>query len=358
MSPFEKLFSSKPDYATLKVFGCLCYPLTRPYNAHKLNYRSDQAIFLGYSSSHKGYKALLPSGKVIVTRDIVFDESVFPSQSKSVVEDISAVNNIQNFPLSPAYPVIIDNTPPLVQTDHEALPHSSPLPHLHSSHNSSSADAHFFASSETSTPISSSADIHVPPTTHDSNNDPPPLSQNSQPTHHMTTRAKASIFKPKAYSLTVSPYLIPRSALEAILISIWKAAMLAEFLALLRNRTWILTTLPPGKNLIGCTWIFKLKMHVSGAIARHKARLVAQGFSQQPGFDFNETFSPVVKPTTIRLILSLAISLGWSITHLDVNNAFLNGELGEDIYMKQSVGFEQGGSHLVCKLKKAIYGLK
>lgn len=158
--------------------------------------------------------------------------------------------------------------------------------------------------------------------------------------------------------MTVSPYLLPKSALEALLIPIWKAAMLSEFIALLKNKTWILTTLPPGKNLIGCTWIFKLKLHFSGAIARHKGRLVAQGFSQQPGFDFNETFSPVVKPTTIRLILSLAVSMGWTVTHLDVNNAFLNGELKEYIYMRQPLGFEQGGPHLVCKLNKAIYGLK
>ncbi|KAG6433008.1 hypothetical protein SASPL_104611 [Salvia splendens] len=112
------------------------------------------------------------------------------------------------------------------------------------------------------------------------------------------------------------------------------------------------------RNLVRCTWNFKLKLHLSGEIARHKARLVAQGFSQQPGFDFTETFSPVVKPATIRLILTIVVSFGWEITHLYVNNVFLNGELKEDIYMKQPLGFEQGGPHLVCKLKKAIYGLK
>ncbi|KAG6416455.1 hypothetical protein SASPL_123885 [Salvia splendens] len=134
--------------------------------------------------------------------------------------------------------------------------------------------------------------------------------------------------------------------------------MLAEYVALLKNNTLILTTLPPGKNLVGCTWIFKLKLHLSREIARHKAKLVAQGFSQQPGFDFTETFSPVVNPATIRMILTIVVSFGWEITHLDVNNAFLNGELKEDIYMRHPQSIEQGGPHLVCKLKKAIYGLK
>ncbi|KAG6401262.1 hypothetical protein SASPL_138113 [Salvia splendens] len=108
--------------------------------------------------------------------------------------------------------------------------------------------------------------------------------------------------------------------------------MLNEFNALLKNKTWILTALPPGKNLIGCTWIFKLKFHLSGVVARHKAMLVAQGFSQQPGFDFNETFSPVVKPTTIRIILSIAVSLGFSQSRADVS-MFFRHQGDEVIYL-------------------------
>ncbi|KAG6430855.1 hypothetical protein SASPL_108928 [Salvia splendens] len=134
--------------------------------------------------------------------------------------------------------------------------------------------------------------------------------------------------------------------------------MLEEYLALFKNKTWIVTTLPPGKNLIWSTWIFKLKKLIDGSIARYKARLVAQGFSRQPGSDFHDTFSPVVKPNTIRFILSVAITASWFINHLNVNNAFLYGELKEDIYMKQPVGFEQGSTSLVCKLNKALYGLK
>ncbi|KAG6433756.1 hypothetical protein SASPL_105372 [Salvia splendens] len=90
----------------------------------------------------------------------------------------------------------------------------------------------------------------------------------------MITRAKLGIFKPKAY--TISLNTLPRSILAVLLIPVWKEAMLAEFLALLRNKTWTITVIPPGKKLIGCTWIFKIKKHVDGSIARHKARLIAQ----------------------------------------------------------------------------------
>ena len=104
--------------------------------------------------------------------------------------------------------------------------------------------------------------------------------------------------------------------------------------------------------------MFKLKKHADCSIAIHKARLVAQGLSQEAGFDFLETFSPVVKPNTVRLILSIVVTFGWDIKHLDVNNAVLNGDLEEEIYMKQFPGFEQGPPGMVCKLNKVLYGLK
>ncbi|KAG6436257.1 hypothetical protein SASPL_101143 [Salvia splendens] len=196
---------------------------------------------------------------------------------------------------------------------------------------------------ETFTPIASSTSSHLPPDSEPHSNDSPQLSQsqshhspdsphntdshhssaashsasgdhsftsasNAIPIadhvpgkHHMTTRSKSGIFKPKLYNLSISSHFTPKSAQQALLSSAWRAAMLVEFTALLKNKTRILTTLPPEKNLVGCTWIFKLKLYLSREIARNKARLVAQGFSQQPGFDFTETFSPVVKPATIRL---------------------------------------------------------
>ncbi|KAK6124252.1 hypothetical protein DH2020_042004 [Rehmannia glutinosa] len=87
--------------------------------------------------------------------------------------------------------------------------------------------------------------------------------------------------------------------------------MKEEFTALQKNNTWILTYLPHGKNVVGCKWVYKIKKHADGSVAKYKARLVAQGFSQAPGFDFKDTFSPVVKPTTIRVIITLAVTFSW-----------------------------------------------
>jgi hypothetical protein len=132
-----------------------------------------------------------------------------------------------------------------------------------------------------------------------------------------------------------------------------------EFEDLQQQGTWFLVPQPPSKNIVGCKWVYKLKYNSDGTIARYKARLVAKGFHQQYGVDFDETFSPVVKPPTVRLILSLAVSLNWSLRQLDVKNAFLHGTLKEEVYMIQPQGYvdPQHPSH-VCKLIKSIYGLK
>jgi hypothetical protein len=132
-----------------------------------------------------------------------------------------------------------------------------------------------------------------------------------------------------------------------------------EFNVLLHNQTWSLVPPHGSQNPVGCKWVFKLKRKADGSIERHKARLVAKGFHQQASVDYGETFSPVVKPTTIRTVLSLAYSAGWSMKQIDIQNVFLHGLLSEDVHMVQPLGFTNPNfPHHVCKLHKAIYGLK
>jgi histone deacetylase 1/2 len=151
----------------------------------------------------------------------------------------------------------------------------------------------------------------------------------------------------------------PTSTSQALQDPKWKMAMDTEFDALIRNQTWHLVPKPKGKNIIGCKWVYKVKRKADGSIDRYKARLVAKGYKQRYGIDYEDTFSPVVKAATIHIVLSVAVSLGWSLRQLDVQNAFLHGVLNEEVYMYQPPGYaNKSHPSYVCRLDKALYGLK
>ncbi|KAJ0580159.1 putative RNA-directed DNA polymerase [Helianthus annuus] len=254
-------------------------------------------------------------------------------------------------------------TPSYGPPDHSSGPTSVPAgsdshsarPESQSQSQSSPVD---LASDSTTT--ASSADTSAP-----SNPPPPPA-----PSHPMMTRAKSGIFKirhqvdlahTQAFPLhsalfaTDDPTTFSRASKDTK----WLKAMSDEFNALTKNNTWTLVPRPHNANVVGSKWIFRTKFKSDGSIERHKARLVAQGFSQIPGLDYSHTFSPVVKATTVRTVLALSVINNWHLHQLDVNNAFLHGHLSEHVFMEQPKGFvdTQFPSH-VCKLNKAIYGLK
>jgi len=138
----------------------------------------------------------------------------------------------------------------------------------------------------------------------------------------------------------------------------WKKAMLEEINALIQNGTWDIVRLPEGEKAIGSGWVFRVKRNADGSIERYKGRFVAKGFSQRPGLDFTEVFAPTVRMATIRLILAIAAIEGLHLRSVDISNAFLKGDLEEEIYMKQPEGFHELGPEYVLRLRKAIYGLK
>ncbi|KAH9682619.1 retrovirus-related pol polyprotein from transposon RE1 [Citrus sinensis] len=331
--------SQLPDYKFSKVFGCSCFPFLRPYHHHKLDFHTQKCVFIGYSPIHKGYKCLDRTGKVFVARHVTFNELEFPYselflKTKSNILSHSATS-----------------TPSSV---HFFLPQTPVLSH------SSNEEPSAAVSSPVLSPASESHSL--PHSVHSQSLDQLSRSSNSSPpvisTHPMVTRSKAGIYKPKTY-LVVSQDLEPSNVKTALTDPRWYSAMKEEFEALQRNQTWTLVPPESAGKIVGNKWVYRVKYNADGSISRYKARLVAKGYHQTYGVDFFETFSPVIKPCTVRIILSLAVMHHWPIKQLDVNNAFLNGILTEDVYMHQPQGFvDSTYPSFICKLNKALYGLK
>lgn len=344
-SPYYLLYNSMPDYKFLKVFGCSCFPFLKPYNRHKLEFRSSKCLFLGYSLHHKGYKCLHPSGRMYISDSVIFNELEFPYHSLFSLTSSSTPPAVVTMFKGPVYS--------LPSSDHSL---SSTHSNSSSSYNSSPSPPPATSPSSTSHPTPSSNPPHVN-------------------THAMQTRAKSGIYKPKAHltqftsatsqpstsSLSQKPSLpiAPRSHKLALSDPAWYKTMEVEDMALKQKATWKLIPPSADQKLISNKWVFRVKTKADGSLDKLKARLVARGFEQLAGVDYLETFSPVVKFSTIRLIFTLAATRQWSIQQIDINNAFLNGDLEETIYMTQPKGFEdpQFPSY-VCKLNKSLYGLK
>ena len=181
--------------------------------------------------------------------------------------------------------------------------------------------------------------------------------------HGMRTRGKDGFRQPvdrlNLHTTVAATSPVPSSVRTALSDPAWRLAMQAEFDALQSNDTWTLVPRPPGVNLVTGKWVFRHKFKSDGSLDRYKARWVLRGFTQRPGIDYDETFSPVVKPATIRVVLTLALSRSWPIHQLDVKNAFLHGTLRETVYCIQPTGFvDSSKPNHVCRLNKSLYGLK
>ncbi|KAG8480454.1 hypothetical protein CXB51_024676 [Gossypium anomalum] len=320
-SPYEKLYKVQPDYAQLR-----------------------------------GYRCLAADGRVYVSRHVLFDELEFSFRTGfSYFKGDGPVQFRHHHSSVPV--VTVTSSDSGLSCSRQVF--SGPSP------GSFASPSVLRSPSMVSSPGADCAEVPMPPSHAQSPSSDVPSAvheRSSSPAncHPMQTRSKSGIFKPRVFS-SVLDEKEPSTIDEAFQSAAWTAAAKAEYGALISNHTWDLVPLPAGHRAVGCKWIFKVKRNADGSVARYKGRLVVKGYLQEAGVDFYETFSPVVKPTTVRVMLALAVSRGWSLRQVDVNNAFLNGDLHEEIYMTQPPGFEQhngGGEPLVCRLRKALYGLK
>lgn len=338
-SPHVRLFGVTPNYSKLRVFGCLCYPWLRPYTTNKLQPRSTPCVFFGYSLTQSAYLCFDPStSRMFVSRHVHFVENQFPFVS--LAAPLSSEVEIQEPAWVPSITptlhhhqtaqVLVPLSPAADQSPATTLPTAQPAP----------------PQPATTVPTESSDQQHVP----------------SQLQQRMITRSQNQIVKPNpryCLSTTLAPYIEPNTIHQALADEKWRQSACAEFNAAIQNHTWDLVPKEEATNIIGNLWLFRTKFNADGTVDKLKTRLVAKGCHQRPGVDYHETFSPVIKAPTIRLLLGQAARLNWPLRQLDINNAFLQGTLNEDVYMLQPKGFiDRDRPDHVCKLNKALYGLK
>ncbi|WVZ68985.1 hypothetical protein U9M48_017854 [Paspalum notatum var. saurae] len=376
-TPLEKLFQQKPNYSLLLTFGCACWPHLRPYNNHKLEFRSKQCVFLGYSQLHKGFKCLdVSSGRVYISRDVVFDESVYPFSALHPNAGTRLRSEILLLPSRlqpPRGEHTVDESlvnSPMPNSMQEEIPScvagSDDNTRENSEENNADSVLNRVVSSSDMEHNADTPEHRAPQqlgTTHEPSSrvGATPESAPHSPTvpHSIDMPAPASGGESTISDVDSHGTAEPTTISEALNSKAWKEAMDVEYTALMKNKTWHLVPPRKGSNIIDCKWVYKVKRKADGSIDRYKARLVAKGFKQRYGIDYEDTFSPIVKAATIRLVLSVAVTNGWHLHQLDVQNAFLHGLLEEEVYMRQPPGYEDKNKpNYVCKLDKALYGLK
>ncbi|KAG7556889.1 Reverse transcriptase RNA-dependent DNA polymerase [Arabidopsis suecica] len=399
-SPFEVLNKNKPSINHLRVFGCVCFVLIGEQR-NKLEPKSVKGMFIGYSITQKGYKCYIPeTKKVLVSRDVKFVESkgYYEDKNWEDIQDLThspsdrannlriilerlGVSNSQGHTNSPnpnPEPTQQQETPQHEEEEHlqeeeniqaniqENILEEGEIPSDHEEETTLSEEENLSTSDHNEGSTSQEAPIALrrserlkfPP----SNWKNTRVYYNSQAVAHPIQAVCTIAHFPEEHQVflgQIDQHWIPQTYEEAIQHQVWRDAIAAERQAMEHNHTWEEGELPRGKKAVTSKWVFTIKYKSNGDIERYKARLVARGFTQTYGEDYRDTFAPVAKLHTVRVVLSLATNLEWELWQMDVKNAFLQGELEEEVYMKPPPGLEDHNAPgKVFKLKKAIYGLK
>ncbi|KAJ9553092.1 hypothetical protein OSB04_017137 [Centaurea solstitialis] len=391
LSEFTKL----PSTLTLqpRIFGCSVFVHIPKTERTKLDPCAEKCVFVGYGINQKGYRCYSPKRRHMFTTmncDFLETEYFYNTQQTGQAEskyndtlswlermpssaDVDHSTQAES-PLQAATPS--QSMTPLISVTENDLPNlvsevSSPQTQTHDTvdtsdssndinheieHDSSVQDEQ---EPQTQKPtekyaLPPRANRGVPPKRYS----PGKEAQNSR--YPMANIAKGNLSKEaKTFAVSLCSEEIPTTVEQALASEDWRKAINTEMEALKKNNTWEKCSLPIGKKPVGCRWVFTVKHKPDGTIERYKARLVAKGYTQTYGIDYSETFSPVAKIDTIRVLFSIAANKGWPLHQFDVKNAFLHGELKEEVYMEAPPGFIgnfKPGE--VCRLKKTLYGLK
>ena len=309
-TPYERWYGRKPDVSHLRVFGCMAYAHVPDSERRKLDKKSKKMRFVGYSLASKGYRLLDETNrKMYIRRDVEFNENDFgQKQTMTTERDPRCEEATRN------------EVPPRKDEEGEQgemkkLEEDTPEEPRQSVRTRKA-------------PVRYGYDEYADTETHHVHHVAYHLSEIDEPTTMQEARSSDHAAE-------------------------WKVATDSEYNSLIENKTWELVGLPPGRKAVGCKWVFKLKHAGDGTVERFKARLVAKGYAQKYGIDYDETFSPVVRFSSIRFLLAFAVQNDLLIHQMNVETAFLKGKLDEEIYMQQPEGYvKPGEEHLVCKLEK------
>ncbi|CAL2227071.1 unnamed protein product [Prunus armeniaca] len=389
---------------TPRIFGCVAFVHLHKNQRSKLNPCALRCVFVGYATHQKGYRCYHHhTRRTYVTLDVTFLESELffhDSSSNSTLqgeirseeqnwsnlenEEILLCTEIIDHPESGAQDYSIPNSDQSPIHSDQLLDPPDPYedisdPSLTPTDNTEQQDEDSPSNSTVPTDQSHENILEVTTPTRlvhledktigyqllfrqnrgkPPNRYSPEIGKTSKYpiANHVSTE---KLSKPlKAFVHQLSAIHIPTKVSEALKDTKWVQAIKEEMKALEKNQTWTLETIPRGKKTIGCRWVFTIKHNADGSIERYKARLVAKGYTQTYGIDYEETFAPVAKLNTVRVLLSLAANLDWPLHQFDVKNAFLHGELTEEVYMDIPPGYNTIQTETVCRLRKALYELK
>ena len=412
-TPFTKWYGYKPDVRHFKEFGSVCYAHVPKQVRAKLDSKAHECLFLGYCPTSKAYRLWSTTKRRILhSRDVIFDEETSPNFSSSLNKTTSPPDYSFLFPDDSADSLtpVSSTSSPSVSTAPVSVGAGSPdhpgpvesqspsiresvgdrsLSHNRSVSFSSNASPRHSDTSDTTSclPVSFSPGAYESSLRSSSvarssseSSDPlnptlrtRPLSEfylDSTADSRPAVPSKSFVAAAKEKSPQRVSVLPPEpqtfsQALKSDYKAEWEKAMLEEINSLLKNDTWSLETLPPGRTTVKNKWVFRIKVKSDGTIERFKARLVAKGFTQSPGIDYTETFAPTARAESIRILLSIAGADGLILVQFDIKTAYLNSTIREVIFMDLPFGFEDWfykhfpeSRGKVCRILKGLYGLK